>query len=62
LKDLQDELDPTCFWPIHRSTIVNANAIAGVTRDFGGRVMVKLKTRPEKLPVSDAHEHLFRQM
>ena len=62
LKDLQDELDTTCFWPIHRSTIVNANAIAGITRDFGGRVMVKLKTRPEKLPVSDAHEHLFRQM
>jgi DNA-binding LytR/AlgR family response regulator len=62
LKDLQDELDPACFWPIHRSTIVNANAIAGVTRDFRGRVLVKLKSRAERLQVSVTHEHLFRQM
>jgi DNA-binding LytR/AlgR family response regulator len=62
LKELLDELDPTCFWPIHRSTIVNANAIAGVSRDFRGRVLVKLKSRAEKLTVSDAHAHLFKQM
>lgn len=62
LKELQDELDPACFWPIHRSTIVNANAIAGVTRDFRGRVLVKLKSRSETLAVSEAHTHLFRQM
>jgi DNA-binding LytR/AlgR family response regulator len=62
LKELADSLDPACFWPIHRSTIVNANAIAGVSRDYRGRVQVKLKSRAEKLPVSDAHTHLFRQM
>jgi DNA-binding LytR/AlgR family response regulator len=62
LKELQDELDPACFWAIHRATIVNANAIAGVTRDFRGRVLVKLKSRSETLLVSDAHMHLFRQM
>ena len=62
LKDLQAELDPAVFWPIHRSTIVNANAIAGITRDYRGRMSVKLKARTEKLPVSEAHEHLFRQM
>lgn len=62
LKELQDELDPSLFWPIHRSTIVNANAISGVTRDFRGRVHVKLKQRDDKLVVSDAHTHLFRQM
>jgi DNA-binding LytR/AlgR family response regulator len=62
LKELQEELDPACFWPIHRSTIVNANAIAGVTRDFRGRIQVRLKSRSEKLAVSEAHEHLFRQM
>jgi len=62
LKELADELDPACFWPIHRSTIVNANAIAGVTRDFRGRVSVRLKSRGEKLEVSQAHQHLFRQM
>ena len=62
LRELQEQLDPSCFWPIHRSTIVNANAIAGVSRDFRGRVSVKLKSRSEKLPVSEGHEHLFRQM
>ncbi len=62
LKELQDELDPAYFWPIHRSTIVNANAIAGVSRDFRGHLSVKLKARSEKLPVSDANVHLFRQM
>jgi DNA-binding LytR/AlgR family response regulator len=62
LKELLEELDPNCFWPIHRSTIVNANAIAGVSRDFRGRVSVRLKSRSERLPVSEAHEHLFRQM
>jgi DNA-binding LytR/AlgR family response regulator len=62
LKELQDQLDPSCFWQIHRSTIVNANAIAGVSRDFRGRISVKLKARSEKLPVSEGHEYLFRQM
>jgi len=62
LKELQDQLDPAAFWTIHRSYIVNANAISGVSRDFRGRVHVKLKSRPEKLAVSEAHAHLFRQM
>ncbi len=62
LKELQEQLDPSYFWTIHRATIVNANAIAGVSRDFRGRVSVKLKARSEKLAVSEGHEHLFRQM
>jgi DNA-binding LytR/AlgR family response regulator len=62
LKDLQEQLDPAVFWAIHRATIVNANAIKGITRDFRGRVSVALKSRAEKLAVSEAHAHLFRQM
>ena len=62
LKELADQLDPAQFWQVHRSTIVNANAIAGVSRDFRGRVHLKLKQRRETLAVSEAHEHLFRQM
>lgn len=62
LKDLVGELDPNQFWQIHRSTLVNAASIAGVTRDFRGRMMVKLKTRAETLLVSDTYTHLFRQM
>lgn len=62
LKELLDELDPASFWPIHRSTIVNVNAIASVSRDFAGRLIIKLKSRKETLPVSQPFAHLFRQM
>ena len=62
LKELVEELDPGQFWQIHRSTLVNASSIAGVTRDFRGRMLVKLKSRPETLLVSDSYTHLFRQM
>jgi DNA-binding LytR/AlgR family response regulator len=62
LQELQSELDPSIFWPIHRSTVVNANAIAGVSRDLRGRLSVTLKHRQERLSVSESHQHLFRQM
>ena len=62
IKELTQELDPACFWQIHRSTIVNVHAIAGVVRDLRGRTQVRLKRREELLPVSDAYTQLFRQM
>jgi DNA-binding LytR/AlgR family response regulator len=62
LKELLQELDPAVFWQIHRSTIVNVNAIGSVSRDFAGRLLVKLKARKETLPVSQPFAHLFRQM
>jgi len=62
LKELVEELDPQVFWQIHRSTLVNARTIAGITRDFRGRMLVKLKNREDTLLVSDTYTHLFRQM
>jgi DNA-binding LytR/AlgR family response regulator len=62
LQELQSELDPAIFWPIHRSTLVNANAISGVSRDLRGRLSVTLKQRQERLSVSESHQHLFKQM
>jgi DNA-binding LytR/AlgR family response regulator len=62
IKELVEELDPAKFWQIHRSTIVNADAIAGVTRDFRGRQLVQVKGRPDKLEVSRNYTHLFKQM
>jgi len=62
LKDLLNELDPSLFWQIHRSTIVNVNAIAAVSRDLAGRLVVKLKNRKETLAVSQAFAYRFRQM
>jgi DNA-binding LytR/AlgR family response regulator len=62
VKELADELDPAVFWQIHRGTLVNVNAIAGVQRDIGGHLRVKLKQRKETLPVSDPYLHRFKQM
>ena len=62
LKELLDELDPVQFWQVHRSTLVNAMAIAAVTRDFRGRMQLKLKDRAETLLVAESYTHLFRQM
>ncbi len=62
IKELVDELDPEQFWQIHRATIVNIKAVAGITRDFRGRQLVQLRNHPEKLEVSRNYTHLFKQM
>ena len=62
IRELTDELDPTMFWQVHRSTVVNVHAIHSVTRDGRGSLTLRLKQRPETLPVSEAYNHLFRQM
>jgi DNA-binding LytR/AlgR family response regulator len=62
IKELIAELDPAQFWQIHRSTLINARAIAGVIRDERGRQLVAIKGRPEKLEVSRSFSHLFKGM
>jgi DNA-binding LytR/AlgR family response regulator len=62
IKELADELDPNLFWQIHRSTLVNVGAIAGVHRDFKGRLRVRLKDRKETLAVSEPYTHRFKHM
>ncbi len=63
IRELIDGLDPEVFWQIHRSTLVNAGAIAAVTRDFRGQAHVKIKGREnESLVVSRIYSHLFKQM
>jgi DNA-binding LytR/AlgR family response regulator len=62
IKELVDELDPQRFWQIHRSTLVNAGAVAGVTRDLRGRQIVSIKGHPQKLEVSRSYVGLFKGM
>lgn len=62
LKELLEQLDLQQFWQIHRSTLVNVQAIQSVQRELTGRCALKLKTRSEVLIVSRAFAHLFRQM
>ena len=62
IKELVDELDPKVFWQIHRSTLVNVKAIAGITRDFRGRQIVSVRGHPQKLEVSRSYSGLFKGM
>ena len=60
LAELTEQLDPESFWQIHRSTVVNMNAVAVTRRDLGGRVFVRLKDSRAELPVSRACGNALR--
>jgi DNA-binding LytR/AlgR family response regulator len=61
IKDLCARLDPDRFWQVHRSTIVNVESIASVSRSsVGGGLLIKLKQRPEQLQVSASYAHRFK--
>ena len=62
IKELIDELDPAVFWQIHRSTLVNVNAIAGITRDFRDRQIVTVRGNNAKLEVSRSNWYLIKGM
>jgi DNA-binding LytR/AlgR family response regulator len=62
IRELLEALDPAVFKQVHRSTIVNLRAIAGVTRDEAGRGTLRLRNRPETLAVSIPFMALFRNM
>ncbi|TWI44387.1 LytTR family two component transcriptional regulator [Pseudoduganella flava] len=67
LKTLLEQLDPQQFAQIHRSAIVNLQAIDRIERnELGGRgsagLEVILKGRAERLAVSEAFTRQFRQM
>jgi DNA-binding LytR/AlgR family response regulator len=62
IRELLAVLDPATFKQIHRSTIVNLKAIAGIVRDDSGKGTVRLKSRPETLTVSQPFMTLFRHM
>ena len=62
VRELLAVLDPATFKQIHRSTIVNMKAVAALTKDDSGRGTIRLKNRPETLPVSLSFMPLFRNM
>lgn len=62
LRELLPRLDPNTFKQIHRSTIVNLKAIAGIVRDDSGRGTVRLRQRSETLTVSQPFMALFKHM
>ncbi|MFP4335556.1 MAG: LytR/AlgR family response regulator transcription factor [Wenzhouxiangella sp.] len=62
LKDLEERLDPTVFWRIHRSVVVAAAAVASINKDELGHWYAHLRQHAESLPVSDAARSRFRSM
>lgn len=62
IRDLLGRLDANAFKQVHRSTIVNLRAVAGITRGDDGRGTVRLRDRPETLAVSAPFMALFRHM
>lgn len=62
IKELGEELDPTAFWQVHRSSIVNVHAIDRLLRDGRGNMTLCLRDRRETLVVSTPYQSLFRQM
>jgi DNA-binding LytR/AlgR family response regulator len=62
LKELEQQLDPTRFWRVHRNAIVRVGAIARVSRDHG-QIIVHLRYHDDRrIVVSRAYAHLFKQM
>lgn len=62
IRELLDVLDGSRFKQIHRSTIVNLKAIAGIVRDDSGKGTMRLRDRPETLTVSQPFMALFKTM
>lgn len=60
LKALTEQLDPAQFQQIHRSVVVNLNAISHVTRGENETADLFFKHRAEVLPVSRTFLHLFK--
>lgn len=62
LKELLGQLDSSQFAQVHRSVVVNLNAISHVTRGLNETADIHVKGRDAVLPVSRSYLHLFRQM
>jgi DNA-binding LytR/AlgR family response regulator len=60
LRELLTQLDPEQFWQIHRSVLVNSRCIARAIRIDEGSMVVTLRGRDEKLPVSRQFQALFK--
>ncbi|WP_374434958.1 LytR/AlgR family response regulator transcription factor [Inhella sp.] len=60
LKELIASLDPDQFWQVHRSILVNSRCIASALRVDENNMLLSLRGRNEKLPVSRQFQALFK--
>jgi DNA-binding LytR/AlgR family response regulator len=62
LRELMARIDSTDFIQVHRSVMVNSNAIVSATRDENGHYSLTVRGLQRPLKVSRAFGHLFRPM
>ncbi len=62
LRELMSRIDSTDFIQVHRSVMVNSNAIVSATRDENGHYSLSVRGLQRPLKVSRAFGHLFRPM
>jgi DNA-binding LytR/AlgR family response regulator len=62
LRELLPQLDPDRFWQVHRSTVVQVDAVARALRQENGTVLLELRHRPERLTVSRVHASRFKPL
>jgi DNA-binding LytR/AlgR family response regulator len=62
LRELMARIDSTDFIQVHRSVMVNSNAILSATRDENGHYSLSVRGLQRPLRVSRAFGHLFRPM
>jgi DNA-binding LytR/AlgR family response regulator len=62
LRELMARIDSNDFIQVHRSVMVNSNAIVSATRDENGHYSLSLRGLQRPLKVSRAFGHLFRPM
>jgi len=62
IKELEDELDPDQFWRVHRGALVNVRSIHAVDRAMAGTLVIRFRDIQDRVAVSRAFAHLFKQM
>jgi DNA-binding LytR/AlgR family response regulator len=60
LKELLAQLDADLFWQVHRSVLVNSRCIASAVRIDENTMVITLRGREERLPVSRQFQGLFK--
>lgn len=62
LAELAGRLDAEQFVQVHRSVIVNLEAVASTRRDLAGKLWLRLRGVERELPVARPYAGLFRHM
>ena len=62
LKELLPQLDADRFWQVHRSTVVQVDAVLRAHRQENGQVLLELRARPERITVSRVHAARFKAL